>query len=57
MNGVGKTRDLFVIGATNRPDLLDSALLQPGRFDKPIYLGIAKGREERVKIIKALTRK
>lgn len=57
MNGVGKTRGLFVIGATNRPDLLDSALLQPGRFDKPIYLGIARGKEERVKIMKALTRK
>ncbi len=57
MSGVSKSKGLFVIGATNRPDLLDSALLQPGRFDKPIYLGVAATLEERVKILKAQTRK
>jgi SpoVK/Ycf46/Vps4 family AAA+-type ATPase len=49
--------DLFVIGATNRPDLLDSSLLRPGRFDRLIYLGIASDRESQGKIIRALTRK
>ena len=47
---------MFVIGATNRPDLLDSALLRTGRFDKMVYLGVAASVEERVKIIKAQTK-
>ncbi|CAD8116105.1 unnamed protein product [Paramecium primaurelia] len=47
---------IFIIGATNRPDLLDPALLRPGRFDKLMYLGIKTDKESRVKILRALTK-
>jgi peroxin-6 len=48
---------VFVIGATNRPDLLDQALLRPGRFDKMLYLGISDTHEKQRTILEALTRK
>jgi transitional endoplasmic reticulum ATPase len=38
MDGVGKKKNVFIIGATNRPDILDAALLRPGRLDQMIYV-------------------
>ena len=57
IDGMQGNSDVFVIGATNRPDLLDQSLLRPGRFDRLIYLGISKDRDAQLKIIKAITRK
>jgi peroxin-6 len=48
---------VFVIGATNRPDLLDAALLRPGRFDKMLYLGVSDTHAKQTTIMEALTRK
>ena len=38
MDGMGSKKTVFIIGATNRPDIIDSALLRPGRLDQLIYI-------------------
>ncbi|XP_058087300.1 peroxisomal ATPase PEX6 isoform X3 [Magnolia sinica] len=51
------TQDLFIIGASNRPDLIDPALLRPGRFDKLLYVGVNSDATYRERVLAALTRK
>ena len=52
MDGFGRTEGVIVMAATNRPDILDPALLRPGRFDRQIHVGRPdiKGREEILKV-------
>jgi len=52
MDGFGKTEGVIVLAATNRPDILDPALLRPGRFDRQIHVGRpdVKGREDILKV-------
>src|SRR5690625_2398149 len=52
MDGFGTNEGIIVMAATNRPDILDPALLRPGRFDRQIYVGLPdiRGREEILKV-------
>ena len=52
MDGFDENTNIIVLAATNRPDILDSALLRPGRFDRQIYVNEpdVKGREEILKV-------
>lgn len=52
MDGFGANEGIIMIAATNRPDILDPALLRPGRFDRQIVVGApdVKGREEILKV-------
>ena len=52
MDGFSRTEGVIVLAATNRPDILDPALLRPGRFDRQIHVGRpdVKGREDILKV-------
>ena len=52
MDGFGENSGIIILAATNRPDVLDPALLRPGRFDRQIVIGVAdiKGSEEIIKV-------
>jgi len=56
MDGVTAQKMVFFIGATNRPDILDPAMLRPGRLDSLIYIGLPDF-EARISIFKACLRK
>ncbi|MBY6190424.1 ATP-dependent zinc metalloprotease FtsH [Microbulbifer agarilyticus] len=52
MDGFEGNEGVIVIAATNRPDVLDSALLRPGRFDRQVFVGLPdiRGREQILKV-------
>jgi len=56
MDGMGKKKSVFIIGATNRPDVLDTALIRPGRLDSLIFIPMPD-LDSRRSILKANLRK
>ncbi|KAL2541084.1 Cell division control protein 48E [Abeliophyllum distichum] len=56
MDGMNAKKTVFIIGATNRPDIIDPALLRPGRLDQLIYIPLPD-EESRLQIFKACLRK
>ena len=55
LDGLNDRRGIFVIGATNRPDIIDPAMLRPGRLDKTLFIELPN-TEEKIDIIKTVTR-
>ncbi|MEM2199636.1 MAG: CDC48 family AAA ATPase [Thermoplasmata archaeon] len=55
MDGIENMEGVVVIASTNRPDIIDTALLRPGRFDRMIYIPVPD-KEARLKILKVHTR-
>jgi transitional endoplasmic reticulum ATPase len=56
MDGVGKKKNVFVIGATNRPDIIDPAIIRPGRLDQLVYIPLPD-EPSRLSILKATLKK
>ena len=56
MDGLDDRSGVFVIAATNRPDIIDAALMRPGRLDQLIYIPMPD-YESRLSILKAVLRK
>ncbi|CAF2101404.1 unnamed protein product [Rotaria magnacalcarata] len=56
MDRIDAKKNVFIIGATNRPDIIDSAILRPGRFDQLIYIPLPND-ESRMDILKTSLRK
>lgn len=55
LDGLNDRKGVFVVGATNRPDMIDPAMLRPGRLDKTLYIELPSP-EERLEILKTLIR-
>lgn len=56
LDGLEARVQTYVIGATNRPDMIDPAMCRPGRLDKMLYVDLPN-QEERIKILSTLTKK
>ena len=56
IDGVGSKKNVFIIGATNRPDIIDPALMRPGRLDQLLYIPMPDV-ESRLSVLRATLRK
>ncbi|QSL66015.1 hypothetical protein MERGE_003152 [Pneumocystis wakefieldiae] len=56
LDGLNDRRGIYVIAATNRPDIIDPAMMRPGRLDKPLFVELPS-EDERYEILKTLTKK
>lgn len=56
LDGLEARRQVYVVGATNRPDMIDPAMVRPGRFDKMLYVDLPTAAE-RAEILKAASSK
>tara|TARA_B110000285_G_C15074292_1_gene589810 strand:+ start:917 stop:1117 length:201 start_codon:yes stop_codon:yes gene_type:complete len=56
MDGLEDRKGVFVIAATNRPDIIDPAMLRPGRLDKLLYVPLPT-KEDRFSILETVTKK
>eukprot|EP01103_Thecamoeba_quadrilineata_P017635 TRINITY_DN6341_c0_g1_i1.p1 TRINITY_DN6341_c0_g1~~TRINITY_DN6341_c0_g1_i1.p1 ORF type:complete len:800 (+),score=166.08 TRINITY_DN6341_c0_g1_i1:121-2520(+) len=56
MDGVGQKKSVFIIGATNRPDIIDPAIMRPGRLDQLIYIPLPD-LKSRLSVLKSVLRK
>jgi len=55
MDGVEERKGVYILAATNRPDIIDPAILRPGRLDTILYVGLPE-QSERAEILKATTK-
>ncbi|NXP06707.1 NVL protein, partial [Thinocorus orbignyianus] len=55
MDGLENRRQVFIMAATNRPDIIDPAILRPGRLDKTLYVGLPPP-EDRLDILRTITK-
>eukprot|EP01116_Phalansterium_solitarium_P005963 TRINITY_DN18287_c0_g1_i1.p1 TRINITY_DN18287_c0_g1~~TRINITY_DN18287_c0_g1_i1.p1 ORF type:complete len:811 (+),score=264.24 TRINITY_DN18287_c0_g1_i1:148-2580(+) len=56
MDGMGAKKNVFIIGATNRPDIIDPAILRPGRLDQLLYIPLPD-TPSRLQVLKSVLRK
>merc|ERR1712000_738590 len=55
LDGLDARKNVFVIAATNRPDIMDAAMLRPGRLEKLLYVPLPS-QTDRLQILQALTK-